>query len=109
MFKQRPLLATLAAILLCAALVARLISAPPAWWSDPSTQILANPPATPDNYAVANLGQLKHIASMSKKHLDQQLAAIGGAGGAINDLVLCHSWSDGKRGKELAGTKLFPV
>ena len=33
----------------------------------------------------------------------------GAALGILGKLVACHSWSDGKGRKELAGTKWFPV
>ena len=60
---------------------------PPAWWSDPATKILdaANPATLEDNYAPANLGQLKNVAKQAKAHLDANLP--GGAGNAINTLV----------------------
>lgn len=73
--------AVLGGVVSCAA-----FAAPPGWWTEPATRILA-PDTAPDNYAPANLGQLKHVASQAKKHLDQTLAAVGGAGPAINDLV----------------------
>ena len=86
MFRKRPSYFPFAAALLGVALFARLIAAPPAWWSDPATQIL-DPIAPAANYAPANLGQLKNAATQAKKHLDQQLSAVGGAGPAIDSLV----------------------
>ena len=64
-----------------------LLAAPPAWWSAPQTQVLdtATPGTLDDNYAPANLGQLKNVAKQAKAHLDARLP--GGAGIAINDLV----------------------
>jgi hypothetical protein len=86
MFRNRPLLFMLIGSLLLAAFVVRLLAAPPGWWSAPGTQIV-DPAAEQDNYAPANLGQLKHTATQAKKHLDQQLAAVGGAGATINALI----------------------
>lgn len=62
-----------------------LWAAPPAWWSDSQTQILDTANPTQDNYAPANLGQLKHVAKQAKAHLDATLP--GGAGNAIDILV----------------------
>jgi len=86
---KRTLLAALTATLLSAALLARLLAAPPAWWSDSTTRVLVPTGSGPiaDNYAVANLGQLKHVATMAKKHLDQHLATWGGAGPGVNAVV----------------------
>lgn len=66
---------------------APLGAAPPAWWSDAGTKILdtENPATTGENYAPANLGQLKQVAKQAKAHLDSHLP--GEAGTAINDLV----------------------
>ena len=86
MFRKRPFVFSVVAALLGVAFLARLLAAPPGWWSDPATQIL-DPNALPNNYAPANLGQLKHAATQAKKHLDQRLATVGGAGPAINNLV----------------------
>jgi hypothetical protein len=73
--------------MLCLALVLPAYAPPPLWWSENATRIVANPPVTPDNYGVANLGQLKHVAAMAKKHLDQHLATWGGAGSGVNAVV----------------------
>ena len=64
-----------------------LLASPPAWWSDSATKILdaENPATTADNYAPANLGQLKNVAKQAKAHLDTKLP--GGSGTAINILV----------------------
>jgi hypothetical protein len=48
--------------MLCLALVLPAYAPPPLWWSENATRIVANPPVTPDNYGVANLGQLKAVA-----------------------------------------------
>lgn len=82
MNRYRPLALTL----LLLAPAARLPAAPPAWWSEAGTTILA-PGQPAQNYAPANLGQLKQVATQAKKHLDAQSMAIGGAGPAINALV----------------------
>lgn len=60
--------------------------APPAWWHDPTTQILEDPqPPASENYAPVNVGQLKHVAIQAQAHLDQNLP--GGAGFQIR-----HRW-----------------
>ncbi|WP_162145231.1 RHS repeat-associated core domain-containing protein [Chthoniobacter flavus] len=60
----------------------------PGWWVDDSAQTrIIGAGAAPSNFAPANLGQLKYVASQAKKHLDQKLAAVGGAGDEINALV----------------------
>ncbi|TCO81905.1 RHS repeat-associated protein [Chthoniobacter flavus] len=60
----------------------------PGWWVDDSAQTrIIGAGAAPSNFAPANLGQLKYVASQAKKHLDQKLAAVGGAGNEINALV----------------------
>lgn len=60
----------------------------PSWWVDDNahTRIIA-PGSNPSNFAPATLGQLKYVAAQAKKHLDQKLAAVGGAGAEINALV----------------------
>ncbi len=72
-------------LLLPAVCATVLWAAPPAWWSDPQTQILNTTNSTEDNYAPANLGQLKHVARQARTHLDATLP--GGAGTAIDTLV----------------------
>jgi len=64
-----------------------LLALPPAWWSEPQTQVLdpINPATTTDNYAPANLGQLKHVAKQAKAHLDSHLP--DGSGLTIDTLV----------------------
>ena len=58
--------------------------APPAWWSERG--VVNGQPA--DDYAVANLGQLKHVASKAAAELNAHLP--GGAGAEIDNLVA--SW-----------------
>jgi|GEM_PF-5829976 len=75
----------LAVSLLTASLLAASSqAAPPAWWSDSQTQILAG---TSDNHAVANLGQLKYVAKQAEKYLNLKLAPAGGAGDTIRQMV----------------------
>ena len=80
----RRILSALALFTLC--LPGLLPAAPPPWWSDPSTRILA-PGLPAQNHAPANVGQLKNFATQAKKALDIQLAAVGGAGPDINQLI----------------------
>jgi hypothetical protein len=48
-------------------------NAPPGWWTS-STSIFDNPSTDPtDNWAVANVGQLKNVATLAKAYLDAQL------------------------------------
>lgn len=56
----------------------------PAWWSQRGLLTTA----AADDYAVANLGQLKHIARAARDEFNQKLP--GGAGTEINTLV--DSW-----------------
>lgn len=86
-FASLRLRGSLLSLLLSATCATVLWAAPPAWWSDPQTKILdtANPATLEDNYAPANLGQLKHAAKQAKAHLDANLP--GGAGTAITTLV----------------------
>ena len=63
-----------------------LHAAEPLWWRSAATGIFV-PNAPSDNYAPANLGQLKHVAAQAKRHLDLELQAVGGAGPAIDALV----------------------
>ncbi|MGA2052202.1 MAG: hypothetical protein ABSH19_02695, partial [Opitutales bacterium] len=80
----------LASLLIALPLLA--LASDPAWWTDAGngTAIIdanftGNTHIT--NYAPANLGQLKFVAAQAKKHLDQQLASVGGSGPAITSLV----------------------
>lgn len=63
---------------------ASLVAAPPGWWTAPATAII-EPNADENNYAPANLGQLKHVAAQAREHLDATLP--GGAGTAVTTLV----------------------
>ena len=61
-----------------------LFAASPSWWSHVSTQVV-DEEADEENYAPANLGQLKHMAKMAKTHLDMVL--FGGSGTSVGPLV----------------------
>ena len=62
-----------------------LLFAPPSptWWVQRGATI-----GTPDDYAAANLGQLKHFAAKAADELNAKLP--GGAGSAVNNLIA--SW-----------------
>lgn len=64
---------------------AALFALPPNWWG--TRQVLST--ASPDDYAVANLGQLKTIAKKAYEEMESSLP--GGAGPAISQLV--QSWA----------------
>lgn len=59
--------------LLIAVISARLIGSVPSWWTNPDTRIFETGDDTGDNYAPANVGQLKHVASQAKAYLDRSL------------------------------------
>lgn len=61
-----------------------LFAVAPSWWSEVGTQIIEEE-GEENNYAPANLGQLKHVAKMAKSYLDSNLA--GGSGTAVSSLV----------------------
>jgi hypothetical protein len=84
-------------IVICVLCIVALRAAPPAWWTDDNAQTrILTPGATAANFAPANLGQLKFVATQAKKHLDQNLAAIGGAGPEIDQLVANFAPSAGQ-------------
>jgi hypothetical protein len=60
----------------------------PQWWY---TRGVISSSSTPDDYAIANQGQLKNIATAATAELDSQFAASGGAGATIHNLI--NSWS----------------
>ncbi len=72
------------AFLLVLCSVALSAQTPPTWWTE--RQVLT-PGATADDYAVANVGQLKYLASKAALEMDAKLSP-GGAGTAIDDLIL---------------------
>src|SRR5688572_24647084 len=61
-------------------------AAAPAWWAQRG---VLTPNATANDYAAANIGQVKRIATLARDELDARLS--GGAGTAINTLV--DSWA----------------
>jgi len=56
----------------------------PQWWIDYNALDLT---ASPDDYAVANSGQLKSIASKAREAMNDILTNSGGAGTAVNTMV----------------------
>ena len=76
----------LVALCLCALLPLLAYAAAPAWWAERGVTIAS---ATPDDYAPANQGQLKNIATAALAELDAKLP--GGAGDALHSLI--GSWS----------------
>src|SRR4051794_14703001 len=63
-----------------------LYGSTPAWWSERGV-LLQN--AAPDDYAPANHGQVKNIASAAVAEMDAKLP--GGAGTILHELI--NSWS----------------
>jgi Fibronectin type III domain/Bacterial TSP3 repeat len=70
----------------CAFIPFLVIGAVPNWWSQRGA---LNPNASPDDYAAANQGQLKNIATAAVAEFDEHLP--GGAGDPLHNLV--DSWS----------------
>jgi len=73
--------------LLCLVIGTSSWAAGPGWWSESSTQVV-DPTEThtlSENYAPANLGQLKNMAKQARLHLNATLA--GEAGNDIDTLV----------------------
>jgi hypothetical protein len=84
-----PLFREITALLLLLALMlqsATAVAPGPAWWG---SQSVADPDALPDDFAVANVGQLKYIATKAAAALEAEFP--GGAGTAINALIT--SWN----------------
>jgi hypothetical protein len=63
-----------------------VIGAAPNWWSQRG---VLNPNASPDDYALANQGQLKNIATAAVAEFDEHLP--GGAGDTLHSLV--NGWN----------------
>jgi len=73
----------LVAVLLCGLLLLQsATAAAPGWWS---TRGVRNVQKTADDYAVANVGQLKNIAKKAAQEMNDVLP--GGAGAQINALI----------------------
>lgn len=82
---RQPLFREATAALLAAVLLlqsATAVAPGPAWWG---TQSVADPHAVPDDFAAANIGQLKYLAAKAAAAMNAELP--GGAGAAINTLV----------------------
>lgn len=84
--KPAGLFRRLVAATLALAVVAQLPSAPPAWWT---TRGVLTSGATANDYAAANLGQVKQIAT--KAYAEMEAVLPGGAGSSLTALV--NSWS----------------
>jgi len=72
------------AVLLVLANLSALPAAPPGWWLEEDTRVVSEENA-PNDFGPVNIGQLKHMATQAKKHLDAFLP--DGAGPAIDTLV----------------------
>ena len=94
------------AIPLCLFLTVVAAYAPPTWWSQGSTNIFVAGAAA-NNYGPVNLGQLKHVATQAKKHLDVALPASGGAGPEVNAMVAAFTNDPGT--PTAPGTNFSPV
>jgi len=77
---------TLAGVL-CVSIVPAILAANPSWWTDSGTAIIDSEAShdASENYAPANLGQLKNVAAKAKLHLDNYLPQK--AGSQIDDLI----------------------
>jgi len=76
------------------------VSMGPQWWTDYNVW---NPGAETHDYAAANAGQLKHMATRARDAMDELLA--GGAGSNINTLVDGFQNSDNYAGINLGQFK----
>lgn len=74
-----------AALLVASLMLQSATAVAPEWWT---TRAVLAPGVAADDYAVANVGQLKTIAKKAALGMEDSLA--GGAGDAINDLI--GSW-----------------
>jgi hypothetical protein len=82
---RQPLLREITTALLMAVLLlqsATAVAPGPAWWG---SQSVADPYAIPDDFAVANAGQLKYLATKAAAAMNAELP--GGAGETINTMV----------------------
>jgi len=87
MRRDHPLVLGALVTLLCGSALL-LADPPPTWWTDTTNgTAIINPSATPNNYGVLNLGQLKFTAYQARNYLNQQFGPAGGAGAAIDALV----------------------
>src|SRR5687767_9976442 len=61
-------------------LTLRSYAPPPVWWTDQATKVIDdNPNVIIDNYAPANIGQLKNLSRKAWEHLNDALSTAGGA------------------------------
>lgn len=58
------------------------LAAPPAWWAERG---VTSSQATPNDYAAANIGQVKHIAAKAVAEMNAKIE--GGAGADLNALI----------------------
>jgi len=77
-----PRLIVAMAVVILLATAASLWATQPGWWN---TRNAVNPSATPDDYAMANEGQLKQFTLQAVNEMNANLP--GGAGDALNSLV----------------------
>ena len=70
--------------MLCGALTTLAVLAAPSWWADRGVVL---PGAATNDFSAINLGQLKNMATNAYEELQSSLAAVGGAGGAVSNLV----------------------
>jgi Bacterial Ig domain/Bacterial TSP3 repeat len=80
------------ALLACILIPLLAFAAAPGWWSQRG---VVNPNAAPDDYALANQGQLKNIAKAAVAEFDAHLP--GGAGDSLHNLVNAWSQPDPQR------------
>lgn len=74
----------------CCILVASLHAQAPDWWAERGV-VVTNAPVATNDFAPANAGQLKHVASRAAEELDARLP--GGAGSNILGMVA--AWTNG--------------
>lgn len=81
LMKTSVLYAAIAALTVCTT-----HAAPPEWWGKHATRVL-EPSVTADNYAPANLGQLKLLSKKAMYHMEIGLYLQGGAGPSVRGVV----------------------
>ncbi len=78
-------------LLMCAVAAHNLTASPPVWWGERGVgggyEGEITPQIVAQNYEVANVGQLKHIAKRAAEELDEKLANVGGAGESVSALI----------------------
>lgn len=85
----------------CLLLVASLRAGVPDWWLERGL-ISTNAPVATNDFAAANLGQLKHAASLAAEELEANLP--GGAGSNILDMVA--AWTNATGADDFAAANL---